>query len=63
MSETSIEDTEPDRDNLGPTGPAKMPPKDDDSYEDKHPNAGNLTPKGDKTVGPPPTDDPHHRVG
>jgi hypothetical protein len=63
MNKPSIKDSKPNRDNLGPKGPAKMPPQDQASYEDKHPNPGNVTPKVDKTVGPTPTDDPRHKAG
>ena len=45
------------RDDLGPTGPAKLPKEGrEKSYDEKHPHAGNV---GDKDhVGPTPTDDP-----
>ena len=44
MNKTSTNDPKPDRDNLGPTGPAKMPPKEEASYDEKHPHPGNITP-------------------
>ena len=62
MNKTSTNDAKPDRDNLGPTDPAKMPPKEEASYEEKHPHPGNITPKGDPNVGPMPTDDPRHKA-
>ena len=63
MNKTSTNDSKPDRDNLGPRGPAKMPPKEEASYDEKHPHPGNITPKGDPNVGPMPTDDPRHKAG
>lgn len=45
----------PDRNNLGPTGPANMPQDGKHSYEEKHPNAGTVD---EPIVGPTPTDDP-----
>jgi hypothetical protein len=44
------------RDNLGPTGPAKLPKEPKESYEKKHPNPGNI--QSDQHIGPHPTHDP-----
>ena len=48
------------RDDLGPTGPVKLPkePKESakETYEKKHPNPGNI--QSDQHIGPHPTDDP-----
>jgi hypothetical protein len=46
---------EPDRDKLGPTGPAKTP-KPKKSYDESHPHAGTVK----EQTGPPATDDPAH---
>ena len=56
MKNPSTKDTEPDRKNLGPTGPAEIHKDSKLSYDKKHPNAGNAG--NDKLVGPTPTDDP-----
>jgi hypothetical protein len=49
------------RDDLGPTGPAKLP-KDGakKTYDEKHPHAGNVDNGGH--IGPTPTDDPRHEA-
>jgi len=47
-------DHQPDRDKLGPTGPAKAPSDNKRSYDEKHPHAGTV----EEHPGPPPTDDP-----
>ena len=44
------------REDLGPTGPAKLPGGPKDSYEKKHPNPGNI--QSGQHIGPHPTDDP-----
>jgi hypothetical protein len=50
------------RDDLGPTGPAKLPKEGQKkSYDEKHPHAGNIEDKDH--VGPNPTDDPDHKAG
>jgi hypothetical protein len=48
------------RDDLGPTGPAKLPKEPKESYEKKHPNPGNI--QGDQHIGPHPTDDPQNEA-
>ena len=58
MNRPSIKDKQPDRKNLGPTGPAQMPPETKESYDVKHPNAGNVEAP---QVGPSPTDIPRTR--
>jgi hypothetical protein len=45
------------RNDLGPTGPAKLPGGPKESYEKKHPNPGNI--QSGQHIGPPPTADPH----
>jgi len=50
-------DHQPDRDKLGPTGPAKAPSDNKRSYDEKHPHAGTV----EEHPGPPPTDDPHRK--
>ena len=59
MNNPSIKDDRPDRKNLGPTGPAHMPPEPTQSYDDKHPNAGTID---EPLVGPTPTDDPRNEA-
>ena len=44
------------RDDLGPTGPAKLPRGPQESYEKKHPNPGNI--QNGQHIGPHPTHDP-----
>ena len=51
--------TEPERDNLGPTGPAKVTGDQQPTYEEKHPHPGNL---GDAAAGPMPTHDPSEKA-
>lgn len=41
-------------DDVGPTGPAKLPGGPKDSYEKKHPNPGNIQSR--QHIGPHPTD-------
>jgi hypothetical protein len=56
MSRPSTKDTSPQRDKLGPTGPAEGPTKRKRSYDEDHPHAGNV---GEEApLGPTPTDDP-----
>jgi len=45
---------QPDRDKLGPMGPAKAPADQKRSREEKHPNPGTVQ----EQAGPSPTDDP-----
>ncbi len=47
--------TEPERDSLGPTGPAKVTGDPQPTYEEKHPHPGNV---GETAAGPMPTHDP-----
>jgi hypothetical protein len=51
-------DTQPNRDNLGLTGPEKMPPDSRKPSATKHPHPGNI---GTDT-GSSATDDPHGKV-
>jgi hypothetical protein len=55
MKTPTTKDAKPDRQNLGPTGPAKVERNSDLSYDDKHPNAGD---DSGGVVGPTPTDVP-----
>jgi hypothetical protein len=59
MKTPSTKDAHPDRGNLGPTGPAKMPPDAKDDTDKKHPHPGNV---GGEQVGPSPTDDPRGKA-
>ena len=47
------------RDDLGPTGPAKLPGGRRESYEEKHPNPGNI--QSGQHIGPHPADDPREK--
>jgi len=47
--------TQPNRDQLGPTGPVNVKRDAASSYEEQHPNAGTV---GDAAPGPMPTHDP-----
>jgi len=50
------------RDDLSPTGPAKLPKESrKKTYDEKHPQAGKVADKAN--VGPTPTDDPDHDAG
>ena len=55
MPKSSTNDARPNRDKLGPTGPAKTSAESKKSYDEKHPNAGNI---GEAPPGPAATDDP-----
>jgi hypothetical protein len=59
MSKPTVKDEKPDREHLGPTGPAKMPPesKRGPGVERVHP--GNVNQGNTPVVGPTPTDAPH----
>ena len=56
MPKPSTEDARPNRDKLGPTGPAQAPADSKKSHDEKHPNAGNI---GQQNPGPAATDDPN----
>jgi hypothetical protein len=57
MSKPTIEDEHPDRDHLGPMGPAKMPAERGPDVKRVHP--GNVNQGPSQIVGPTPTDAPH----
>jgi hypothetical protein len=61
MKTPSKDDPKPDRENLGPTGPAKVQGERKDD-EVKHPHAGNVVAPDDPNVGPAPTDDPRQKT-
>ena len=64
MKTPSTKDRQPDRNNLGPTGPAKVPSREEQAgYEAKHPNPGNVVSADDPNVGPSPTADPRGKAG
>lgn len=51
--------TEPERDSLAPTGPAKVTGDQETTYEQKHPHPGNV---GEAAAGPMPTHDPDDKA-
>ncbi len=51
--------TEPNRDRLGPTGPANVKGDPEASYEAKHPNPGNVA---EAPLGPMPSSDPDDKA-
>jgi hypothetical protein len=55
MAKSAFKTRNRDQD-LGPTGPAKMPRDAKDDYTAKHPNPGNVG----SALGPTPSDDPRH---
>ena len=59
MSKPTIEDESPDRDNLGPTGPAKMPADSKRGPDVKRVHPGNVNQGDSPIVGPMPTDAPN----
>lgn len=63
MKTPSTKDRQPDRNTLGPTGPAKVPSPEEKDYEAKHPNPGNVVSVDDPNVGPAPTADPRGKAG
>jgi hypothetical protein len=64
MKTPATKDRQPDRNNLGPTGPAKAPSAEKQAdYEAKHPNPGNVVSADDPNVGPTPTADPRGKAG
>ena len=56
---STIKDNDPDRNHLGPTGPAKMPPDSKRGPDVKRVHPGNVNPGDGPIVGPTPTDAPH----
>jgi hypothetical protein len=62
MNTPSTKDPRSDRDNLGPTGPAKMPADSKADPDKKHPHPGNVTDADKPQVGPTPTDDPRGKA-
>ena len=59
MNKPTSKDEDVDRDDLGPTGPAKMPPNSKRRPDIKRVHPGNVNQGADQIVGPTPTDDPH----
>ena len=59
MNKPTIKDHDPDRDHLGPTGPAKMPPDSKRGSDTKRVHPGNVNQDDSPVVGPTPTDAPH----
>lgn len=59
MSKPTIKDEDPDRDQLGPTGPAKMPADSKRGPDVKRVHPGNVNAGGSPIVGPTPTDASH----
>jgi hypothetical protein len=62
MKKTST-DKQPDRDKLGPTGPAKVESPSRSDFDKSHPNAGNISKDAEPRVGPTPTDAPQGNAG
>ena len=58
MNKPTIKDDDPDRDHLGPTGPAKMPPDSKRGPDVKRVHPGNVNQGDSPIVGPTPTDAP-----
>ena len=63
MSKPTIEDEHPDRDHLGPMGPAKMPADSKRGQDVKRVHPGNVNQGDSPIVGPTPTDAPHGGTG
>jgi len=63
MKTPSTEDVQPDRQNLGPTGPAKVSSGSKAEPDKKHPHPGNIVEADKPFVGPTPTDDPRGKAG
>ena len=62
MKTPSTKDAHPDRENLGPTGPAKTPRDSKSDPDKKHPHPGNIGDVDKPHVGPTPTDDPRGKA-
>ena len=60
MTRPSTNDGAPQRDKLGPTGPAEPPKDSKRSYDQEHPHPGNVG--EDALLGPNPTDDPNQKA-